>query len=88
MQQNVWEVAKELVERINGTPVLGEVIKAYLSEDENLFFFNQQYLAKYQSVSSQTSKDYVPGAAYFNKIMKFINSLTVITKLANFSWNS
>ena len=74
LQQNAWEVAKELVERIDGAPVMGEMIKAYLLEDENqLFFFNQQYLAKYQSVSSQTSKDQVPGAAYFNKIMKFFN---------------
>ena len=54
-------------------PVLGEMIEAYLSEDENQFCFNQQYYAKYQSVSNQTSKDQVPGTAYFNKIMKFIN---------------
>ena len=46
MQQNAWEVAKELVERIDGAPVMGEMIKAYLSEDENQFFFQSAISCK------------------------------------------
>ncbi len=41
MQKNAWEVAKELVDRIDGAPVLSEMIKAYLSEDNNELFFFQ-----------------------------------------------
>ena len=33
MQKNDWAVSRELVERIDGAPVLGERIKAYLSKD-------------------------------------------------------
>ena len=49
MKLNAWAVSKELVQRIDGAPVLSERIKVYLSEDkDDLFFFNQHYLNQYQ----------------------------------------
>ena len=75
MQKNAWAVSRELVERIDGAPVLGERIKAYLSEDTTEhFFFNQKYLMQYISVSGQAAKDKIPGSAYVSKIIQFFNS--------------
>ena len=61
MQQNAWEVAKELVERIDRIPALGEMIKAYLSEDENQLFLSVNnilqnislYQARHQKIMCQ-----------------------------------
>ena len=71
MQKNAWFVANLLLERIDGAPVLGERIKAYLSEvKEKQFFFNQKYLAQYYSTSSPSAKKDIPGANYFDKILR------------------
>lgn len=73
MQLNAWAVSKELVQRIDGAPVLSERIKAYLSGDkDDLFFFNQHYLMQYQAATSEGSKMKVPGSSYFKKIDQFI----------------
>ena len=74
MKKNAWYVAKTLVDRIDGAPVLGEQIKEYLSEDkQEHFFFNRNYLLQYHSASTPTAKNSVPGSAYFEKILKFFN---------------
>ena len=85
MKLNAWAVSKELVQRIDGAPVLSERIKAYLSEDkDDLFFFNQHYLNQYQTATSEDSKKRVPGSSYFAKIEEFISP---ITRLENSLWN-
>ena len=74
MEKNAWYVAKLLIERIDGAPVLSERIKAYLSEDkQKQFFFNRKYLLQYHSASALMARNAVPGAAYFEKILKFSN---------------
>ena len=66
MKKYAWYVTKTLVDRIDWAPVLGERIKAYLSEDkQEHFFINRNYLLKYHSASTPTAKDTVPGSAYF-----------------------
>jgi hypothetical protein len=75
MEQNAWNVSKQLVDRIDGAPVLSERITAYLSEEQDkLFYFNQKYLLEYHSVSSLEAKKMVPGASYFAKILRFFHS--------------
>lgn len=75
MEQNAWDVSKQLVDRIDGAPVLSERITAYLSEEQDkLFYFSQKYLLKYHTVSSREAKKMVPGASYFDKILSFFNS--------------
>lgn len=75
MKLNAWAVSKELVQRIDGAPVLSERIKAYLSEDkDDIFFFNQHYLNQYQTATSEDSKKKVPGSSYFAKIEQFIST--------------
>ena len=72
MEKNAWYVAELLVERIDGAPVFSERIKAWLSEkNEHHFFFNREYLLQFHKATTQQAKDSVPGAAYFNKIVKF-----------------
>lgn len=74
MEQNAWHVSKQLVERIDGAPVLSDRITAYLSEKQDkLFFFNQKYLTEYHSVSSEETRKAVPGASYFAKILRFFH---------------
>ena len=75
MQKNAWFVANLLVEHIDGAPVLGERIKAYLFEvKEKQFFFNQNYLVQYNSTSSPSAKKDIPGAIYFDKILRFFEA--------------
>ena len=65
MEKNAWHVAKTLVERIDGAPVLSERIKAYLTENKQKQFFH--------TTSTPVAKNGVPGAVYFEKIMKFFS---------------
>ena len=86
MEQNAWNVAKQLVDRIDGAPVFSERITAYLSEEQDkLFYFNQKYLLEYHSVSSLEAKKMVPGASYFAKILRFSIHTT---ELVNYLWSS
>ena len=75
MQKNAWFVANLLVKRIDGAPVLGERIKAYLAEvKEKQFFFNEKYLMQYNSASNPSAKKDIPGANYFDKILRFFEA--------------
>ena len=75
MQTDAWFVANLLVERIDGAPVLRERKKAYLSEvKEKQFFFNQKYLVQYYSTSSPSARKDIPGANYFDKILRLFEA--------------
>ena len=75
MKKNAWHVSKLLVERIDGAPVLGERIKSYLSEpNHKMFYFNQKYLVQYNSSSSDSARNTVPGSAYIEKVLKFFDA--------------
>ena len=74
MEKNAWHVAKTLVERIDGAPVLSKRIKAYLTENkQKQFLFNRSYLLQYHTASTPVAKNGVPGAVYFEKFMKFFS---------------
>ena len=73
---NAWDVAKEVTRRIDGAPVLGEYIKAHLSDElKDMFFFdNRDLIHEYAKISSASRKQSVPGSTYIGKILSFIES--------------
>ena len=72
MSKNAWIVANELVNRIDGAPVLSEYINCQLSLKPNeMFFFNKEYLVEYQHATTEGKKKKVPGSGYIEKILKF-----------------
>ncbi|XP_070570891.1 uncharacterized protein [Ptychodera flava] len=74
MTQNAWIVAKEVVSRIDGAPVLGQYITGCLADKpEDAFFFNRQYLLQYMAATS-SSKSTTPGSGYIEKILEFIST--------------
>lgn len=74
MEFNAWEIAKEITNRIDGAPVLGEYIRALTAEPaKNQFFFNKEELSKY-TAASQGTKMSLPGAGYIRKIFAFMES--------------
>ena len=74
MCRNAWEVAKELVNRIDGAPVLGEYINCQLSEQpKKLFFFNKEGLEAHQHGTAEKKKT-IPGSGYIQKITQFMDS--------------
>jgi hypothetical protein len=72
MTKNAWIIANELVQRIDGAPVLGEYIHCKLSNKaDDMFFFNKDYLVEFQNSASQEKRKEVPGSGYMEKILKF-----------------
>jgi len=64
MEENALAVAEELQRRLDDTPILGEYIKAFLTEKSNDgFFLNRDYLAWYMKASKAKRKD-LPGHAF------------------------
>ena len=74
MEKNAWAMAEELQRRLDDAPILGEYIKAFLTEKSNDgFFLNRDYLARYMEASEAKRID-LPGHAYFKKIWNFYNA--------------
>ena len=75
MKKNAWHVSKLLVERIDGSPVLGERIKSHLSEpNKDMFYFNERCLTKYNALSSSQARKAVPCSAYIEKNLQFFHT--------------
>ena len=75
MENNAWDVAKEVKERIHDAPVLKEYITAYLTmKPEDQFFFNEANILAFNKAKSDTSREQIPGSGYMNKISTFIES--------------
>ena len=56
MEKNVWNVTHQLVDRLDGAPVLSEFIRSFPSLKSNRqFFFNKDRLKKFSAVSCSTS---------------------------------
>ena len=72
MQKNAWYCAEEIQKRIHRAPVFNEYIKSYITPKDSIFFFNKRYLKQYQSATSATGKQNVPGYHYIPKIMTFL----------------
>ena len=74
MENNAWAVAEELQRRLDDATILGEYIKAFLTEKSNEgFFFNRDYLTRYMEASETKRKD-LPGHAYFKLIWDFYSA--------------
>ena len=74
MEKNASAVAEEIQRQLDDAPILGEYIKALLTEKSNNgFFFIWDYLARYIEVSGAKRKD-LPGHAYSRKIWDFYNA--------------
>ena len=71
MEKNAWAVAQELQKRLDDAPILGEYIKAFLTEKSNEgFFFNRDYLTSYME-AAETKRKELPGQGYFKLIIDF-----------------
>ena len=58
MEKNAWAVAQELQKRVDDAPILGEYIKAFLTEKSNEgFFFNCDYLTSYMEAAETKRKE-------------------------------
>ena len=57
-ENNAWDVAKEVKERIHDAPVLKEYITAYLTmKPEDQFFFNEANILAFNKAKSDTSRE-------------------------------
>ena len=75
MENNAWDVAKEVKERIHDAPVLKEYITAYLTmKPEDQFFFNGANILAFNKAKRDTSREQIPGSGCMNKISTFIES--------------
>ena len=71
MEKNAWNVTHQLVDRLDGAPVLSELIRSLPSLKSNRqFFFNKDRLKKF-SAAPETTKMSLPGSYYFKKIFDF-----------------
>jgi len=74
MEKNAWAVTEEIQRQLDNVLILGEYIKALLTEKSNNgFFFIWDYLARYMEASEAKRKD-LPGHAYSKKIWDFYNA--------------
>lgn len=73
MKRNAWQVAKDVVERIQHEPgAAGDFMQSFLTPQRDLhFFFNTEQLRQFVS-SSESKQKHIPGFAYFNKISMFL----------------
>ena len=69
MERNAWKVSEEVVSRIDGEPgPAGDCMKAFVTKkNDQQFFFNTEYLHKYNAGKSEKKKVQVPGHHYFKK---------------------
>ncbi|CAB4020533.1 RNA-directed DNA polymerase from transposon X-element, partial [Paramuricea clavata] len=74
MERNAWKVSEEVVSRIDGEPgPAGDCMKAFVTKkNDQQFFFNTEYLHKYNAGKSEKKKVQVPGHHYFKKIDSII----------------
>ena len=63
MERNAWRVSEEVVSRIDGEPgTAGDCMKALVTNKRHQqFFFNTEYLQKYNAAKSEKKKIQVPG---------------------------
>ena len=72
MEKNAWGVAKEIRDRLDDAPVMGEYVKSFLTDkDDKGFFYGHQYLKAFIENINKNSQTNVPGYHYF----KIISSL-------------
>ena len=65
MERNVWYVTTELTKIIDDTPVLSEYLRAYTSQPkEDLFHFHEPSIILWNSMTSEKSKNKIPGSCY------------------------
>ena len=76
MERNAWRVSEEVVSRIDGEPgTAGDCMKALVTNKRHQqFFFNTEYLQKYNATKSEKKKVQVPGHHYFKKIDSIIST--------------
>ena len=66
MKKNAWRVAEEVRLSIHGEPAPNGFLGAIVSENPGEeFFYNKQYLSKYNN-TSKSKRHVIPGHAYFN----------------------
>ncbi|CAB4032480.1 RNA-directed DNA polymerase from transposon X-element, partial [Paramuricea clavata] len=78
MERNAWKVSEEVVSRIDGEPgPAWDCMKAFVTKkNDQQFFFNTEYLHKYNAGKSEKKKVQVPGHHYFKKIDSIIATCT------------
>ena len=75
MEKNAWGVAKEIRDRLDDAPVMGEYVKSFLTDEEDKgFFYGHQYPKSFIENRNKNSQTNVPGYHYFKKIQVFIDN--------------
>ena len=71
-RKNAWGVAREVSNRVDGAPCMGEHMKATTAiEPSEGFFWNKEYLETFYKTQSLTAKQKIPGYFYICKITDF-----------------
>ena len=71
-RKNAWSVAREISNRVDDAPCMGEHMKATTAiEPSKGFFWNKEYLEAFYKTQSLTAKQKIPGYFYICKITDF-----------------
>ena len=72
-------MSKIIQERIQDAPALSEYISSFVSDKPNeMFFPNQDLLHEFSQKSSESAKEEVPGANYFNPILDGVRAYPIL----------
>ena len=75
MAKNAWAVAKEIRDRLDDAPVMGEYVKSFLAEeDDRGFFHSHDHLKLFIDNRNKKQQQNVPGYYHFKNIELFINN--------------
>ena len=73
MTYNAYKVCEEVASRIDGAPGPSGFLKGFKAYKNNeLFFSDKEYLAKFLS-TSEKERNRLPGAAYYKKLTEFMD---------------
>ena len=77
MEKNAWGVAKEIRDRLDDAPVMGEYVKSFLTDEEDKgHFYGHQYFKAF--IENRNKKRQMDLAIIISK--RFKSSLIVIMK--------
>lgn len=68
-RKNAWRVPREVSNRVDGAPCMGDHMKITTAiEPSEGFFWNKEYLETFYKTQSLTAKQKIPGYFYICKI--------------------
>ena len=72
MKKNAWRADADLSERVDGEPAPNGVLSCQVTPNENeQFLWDRDYMEKYISTKSESSKLTLPGSGYYSQLERF-----------------